>query len=392
MDLIYLDHNATTPLLPEVAEAMAQCDRAGYANPASQHHAGRRARQVLEEAREEIAALLGADLQSAHADQLVFTSGGTEANNLALFGLAGDTQSRILVAPIEHPSVLGPVEQLQRRDWRIEHLRVDRNGVVNLHHLQELLTAHPSPLTPVPSLLTLMLGNNETGVLQPVREATELAQAAGVPVHTDAVQVAGKLRIDFRQLGVDTLSVAAHKFHGPRGIGALVMRHGVRLTPRLFGGFQQAGLRPGTESVSLAVGMLTALRAWHREQAQRAARLRELRDRFEAALVAGWSQAVVNGAGAPRLPHTSNISFAGLNRQALAMALDLAGVACSTGSACASGSTDPSPTLVAMGLPSSVLESSLRFSLGATSTAAEVEAAVGRILRVCNDLQSRPQP
>jgi cysteine desulfurase len=205
-------------------------------------------------------------------------------------------------------------------------------------------------------------------------------------LHSDAAQVAGKLPIDFRGLGVATLSVAAHKFHGPIGIGVLVVRRGLELRPRLFGGFQQGGIRPGTEPVALAVGMCRALELWHAERDARATRLQQLRDRFETLIRHGWPSAVVIGRDAPRLPHTSNIAFVGLDRQALFIALDLAGVACSTGSACASGSSEPSPAHLAMGCPPAVFGSALRFSLGVTTTAAEVEQAARRILRCCNEL------
>ena len=244
--------------------------------------------------------------------------------------------------------------------------------------------ASPSAL-----VLSVMLGNNETGVLQPVDQVASLARSADARVHTDAVQVAGKLPIDFRALNVDALTISAHKFHGPRGIGALLLKADVGLKPQLFGGFQQTGLRPGTESVALAVGMHEALRLAHGEQNIRTARMTALRDRFEAAILAGFPNAVVHGFLANRLPHTSNISFPGLDRQALQMALDLAGVACSTGSACASGSTDPSPVLIAMGAANELLHSSLRFSLGAATTPLEVDEAARRILRVCNDLRSQ---
>jgi cysteine desulfurase len=231
-----------------------------------------------------------------------------------------------------------------------------------------------------------MLGQNETGVLQPVAELAAICARSRVPLHTDACQVVGKLPVDFRGLGVDTLSAAAHKFHGPLGIGALVVRHGVTLRPQLFGGVQQEGLRPGTEPVALAVGMCSALELWNTQREKRAARLRRLRDRFEAAIVAGWPSAEVIGRRSKRLPHTSNIAFVGLDRQALFMSLDQAGVACSTGSACASGSSEPSPALVAMGLPPAVWGAALRFSFGALTTEAEVDEAARRILRCCNDL------
>src|SRR5262249_32642969 len=206
--------------------------------------------------------------------------------------------------------------------------------------------------------------------------------------HTDAVQAVGKIPVDFRQLGVAAMTIAAHKFGGPRGIGALVLRHGTKLKPQLFGGFQQAGLRPGTEDVALAVGLHAALAAWQRESAVRTLRLAKLRDRLEQSLRAGWPDLLVHGAQVERLPHTSCLGFPGLNRQALVMALDLAGVACSTGSACASGSSDPSPTLVAMGVEKTLLEGSIRLSLGPATSEAEVNEAARRILKVVNDLKS----
>jgi cysteine desulfurase len=231
-----------------------------------------------------------------------------------------------------------------------------------------------------------MLANHETGVLQPVAEVAAACNGAGVPLHSDAVAVAGKLPIDFRQLGVAAMSVAAHKFQGPLGIGALVVRDGVPLAPMLFGGHQQGGFRPGTESVALAVGMQTALELWLKEQEEHAQRLIGLRDRFEAGLRAGCPEILVHGQGVSRLPQTSSVAFPGLDGQILLLALDMAGVACSVGSACASGSTELSPTLRAMGLPSTIVASSLRFSLGATTTEAEIDEAVRRIVHVCREL------
>jgi cysteine desulfurase len=232
-----------------------------------------------------------------------------------------------------------------------------------------------------------MLASNETGVIQPVTEAAAVCRAHGALIHTDAAQAVGKIPVNFTELGVDALAATAHKFHGPLGIGVLVLRHGVKLGPSLYGGFQQAALRPGTESVALAIGMQTALELWQREAEARRERMATLRDRLEREIRADYPDAVVIGAGAPRLPHTSNIAFVGLDRQALVMALDLAGVACSTGSACASGSSEPSPTLVAMGLAEEVISSSIRFSLGAPTTADQISEAARRILAVCNRLR-----
>lgn len=383
--MIYLDHNATTPLLPEAAEAMAECAQKCFGNPASQHAAGRRARQALEDARDGIAALLGARLDGTPADQLIFTSGGTEANNLAMFGVAGGRPAHLIVSSIEHPSVVAPAEALARRGWQVDRLGVSPDGQVMVEQLAKLLRSDTR-------LAAVMLGNNETGVLQPVEQIARVCQASGVPVFTDAAQVAGKLPIDFHALGVAALSIAAHKFHGPVGIGALVVRAGVTVEPQLFGGFQQAALRPGTEAVALAVGMHAALAAWRREHEARFKHLQSLREQLEYALLAECPELVVNGAAAPRLPHTSNLTFPGADGQAMVMALDLAGVCVSTGSACASGSSEPSPTLLAMGLDKSAARASLRFSLGVQTTPDELAEAARRILRVYKGLQSPKSP
>jgi len=384
METIYLDHNATTPIHPEVVEAMARCYAAGYANPASQHQPGQRARKVLEDARERIAEIFGADLSGPKADRLILTSGGTEANNLAVLGIAragGDGPGQAIVSSIEHASVIEPAEQLMQSGWDYDGLPARSDGVVRADYLSGLVTEKAR-------LVSVLLGNHETGVLQPVARLAETCNAAGVPLHTDAVQVAGKLPIDFRRLGVAAMSIAAHKFRGPLGIGGLFLRHDTPIRPLVFGGHQQHGLRPGTESVALTVGMLTALEIWLREPDAHARRLTALRRRFEDGLKAGWPEIVVHGATAERLPHTSNVAFPGLDGQVLLMALDMAGVACSVGSACSSGSTQLSPTLRAMGLPTEQIRSSLRFSLGATTTEEEVDEAVRRILDVCNQLRS----
>jgi cysteine desulfurase len=407
MPPIYLDHNATAPMLPEVADAVREASLRYGGNPASQHEPGRQARRALETARDHIAELLGA----APADRLIFTSGGTESNNLAVTGLTiqpralpgrsttvdADVAAKrrpsnprpeagaerfphIVISPLEHPSVARTADHLAANGWTIDRLAADASGVVRLGELSALLR-------PDTRLVSIMLASNETGVLQPVAEIASLCRERHIPIHTDAVQVVGKLPVNFQALGVDALSLAAHKFHGPLGIGALLVRHDAQLASSLHGGFQQASLRPGTESVALALGMLAALEAWHREAAARRERVTSLRDQLECQLIAGDPRAAIIGASAPRLPHTSNIAFVGLDRQALAMALDLAGVACSTGSACASGSSEPSPALVAMGLPEEQISSSIRFSLGATTTRGEIDEAACRILSVLNRLR-----
>jgi len=386
---IYLDHNATTPIHPEVADAMVQCWRGGLANPASQHQPGQHARRLVEDAREEIADVFGATGSGPRADRVIFTSGGTEANNLAVLGIARASHKEgpghVVVSAIEHASVLEPAQRLMEQGWRVDTLGATDQGVARVDLLPRLLS-------PATRLVSVMLGNHETGVLQPVAELARKCDEAGVPLHTDAVQVAGKLPIRFRELGVAALSVAAHKFRGPLGIGGLLVGDDVPLEPLQFGGHQQWGLRPGTECAPLVIGMLTALRIWQRDQEAHRHALTALRARFEAGLKAGFPDLVVNGAGADRLPQTSNVAFPGLDGQQLLLALDsVMGIACSVGSACSSGSSELSPTLLAMRLPKEVVVGSLRFSLGDTTTEAEIDEAVRRILLVVNELRSWPR-
>jgi cysteine desulfurase len=380
MDSIYLDNNATTRIDPRVAQAIHECHLAGHVNPASQHRLGRQTRRVLEQARDTVGRILGCHLSDTHADRVLFTSGGTEANNLALLGLAGPPPGRVLISAIEHPSIVGPAEQLSRLGFDVQRIRVSRDGVVQIDHLRELLDKDTR-------LVSVMLGNNETGVLQPISELAEVCVQAAVPLHTDAVQVVGKLPVHFRRLGVAALSLAAHKFHGPRGIGALILRSDLRLAPILFGGFQQEGLRPGTESVALAVGLSRALELWAEESVARQQRMTSLRDQLENAIRAEMPEVVINGANTARLPHTISLAFSGIERQSLLMALDLAGIACSTGSACASGSSELSPVLLAMGLAPEVTSGSIRLSLGADSTASDITEASRLICNTVNTLR-----
>lgn len=384
---IYLDHNATTPILPEVVEAMRACWSEPYLNPASQHAFGRVARRVLEDTRDRVAELLGAGA----SDRVIFTSGGTEANNLAIRGLpqrAGSVSARspsLIISAIEHPSITTLTDHLSQTGHTIDRLGVDANGVIRIDDLHNKLRADTG-------LVAAMLANNETGVIQPIAELAVICDAQHAQLHVDASQAAGKLPVHFRNLGASTLTVAAHKFGGPLGIGALIVRHDIHLEPQLFGGFQQAGLRPGTESVALAVGLSTALELWNSRRCEWSAQLQKLRDRFEsllcdASLNSRLIKIKIIGATAPRLPNTSNIAFVGLDRQQLFLALDHAGVACSTGSACASGSSEPSPVHIAMGLEPSVISSALRFSFGVSTTSPDVEESTRRIINVCNSLR-----
>lgn len=353
---------------------MAECYAAGYLNPASQHSEGRRARQRLEEARDGIGRLLGARLDRAPTDRILFTSGGTESNNLAINGLWNaqshqqtDTHE-LIVSSIEHPSVLATATALQDANIDVRLAPVDSQGKIDLDQFKSLL----SPNT---RAVSVMLGNNETGVIQPLSEIVELCNTSKIPVHTDAVQAVGKVPVSFADLGVTALTATAHKFHGPRGIGVLLLRHDAQLQPILHGGSQQLGSRPGTESVALAVGMHKALELCHANLNSRQHHMEQLRDQLQTKLSAQIPKLIVNGGEAPRLPHTLNISVPGLDRQSLLLALDQAGLACSTGSACESGSSQPSHVLIAMQSPQAVIEGSIRISLSAETTAEEIEKA-----------------
>lgn len=393
MEIIYLDHNATTVTRPEVAEAMAACLREGYGNPASQHRMGNRARRVLEECREAIAGILGADIGGSPPDCVIFTSGGTEANNLAILGISRararlgppprpGKPDQIVISGLEHASVLEAAERLLDDGWRLDTVGATPQGVIRLDQLESFLS-------PETRLVSVMLANHETGVIQPVEQVVRICQRHNVPVHTDAVQAVGKIPVHFRRLGVAALSLAAHKFQGPPGIGALICRADVPISPILFGGHQQDGLRPGTEPLHLVVGMRTALELWQKEAAEEAWRLMGLRQRFEHSLRKALPEIVVHGENAPRLPQTSNIAFPGFDSQVLFLALDQAGVMCSIGSACSSGAAEPSPTLRAMGLPRELVSASLRFSFGATTTERQIDEAVRRIVAVVESLKKR---
>lgn len=375
-----------------VAQVIADVYAQGYLNPASQHRSGQIARRALEALRNSMIQLLGGQAKGMSGDSLVITSGGTESNNLALIGLtlaqfeqakraapaAEFSHYSVLVSAIEHPSIIGAAEYLARLGFSVRKIAVSTHGVVDLQHLESLIDSKTL-------LVSLMLANNETGVIQPVEAAAEICRRNQVMIHTDAVQAIGKIRVPFGELGVDALSFAAHKFHGPRGIGGLLLKHGTRIQPILFGGFQQMAVRPGTEDIALTSGMERALRLFV-EEPEHFQKVARLRDQLQAELVSQIPSAVVIGAAVERLPNTLNISFPGVNRQAFLMAADLAGVAVSTGSACASGSSETSPVLQAMKLAENVAESAIRISLGALTTVEEIENGASHISRICKQL------
>ncbi len=393
---IYLDHNATSPIDPLVAQAITDCYAKGFCNPVSQHQFGQTARRVLEKSRSTILQMLGGVSKGMATDSLIFTSGGTESNNLALIGLtsaafekivSGNSQAKpgdfqVLISSIEHPSIMGAGEQLARLGFAVRKIDANPQGTVRLDHLNELLQQ--------PTLLvSLMMANNETGVIQPVREAAERCHRHNVSIHVDAVQAVGKIPVHFRELHIDAMTFTAHKFCGPRGIGALILKQGVSIEPILYGGFQQKGMRPGTEDVALVVGMEAAVRL-SIDQPERSEKIRSLRDWLQNALTTEFPGIYVVGGEVERLPNTLNIAIPGINRQAFLMAADLAGIAISTGSACASGSSELSPVLEAMGLEKRLIESSIRISLGITNSLAEIENGCCHISSILRHLQQHP--
>lgn len=407
--MIYLDHNATTPPLPEVVDAVARWQRDAYANPGSRHAPGRRARQVLEHARESVASLLG-----AFPDEVVFTSGGTESNNAALLGFCQGTPGAIVITPGEHPAVLETCRALVPRGFTLWELPLDREGRLRTtgegptpvdpvatggcrESAAAMLTdagagATPWRLPPATRVVAVLLAHNETGVVQEVGPLAGACLEQRVPLHLDALQAVGKIPVDFHALRAATLAVGAHKLGGPRGVGALLVRRGVRLAPTHFGGHQEEGRRPGTEPVPLIAGLALALEISVHEQERTRLRLEQLRDLFEAGLRERAGPVVLNGSREQRLPNTLNLAFPGVDGEALLVALDLAGVACSLGSACASGSAEPAPVLVAMGIPREWLLSSIRFSLGRDTTEGDIRSAIEIVARTVQTLRSTRDP
>jgi len=393
MNRVYLDHNATTPVDPEVLDAMLPYFSGEYGNASSIHTFGQKARAAVETAREQVAALIGARPQ-----EIVFTSGGTEADNHAIFGIAeasvlASSRSRgigrdatpaardiqainapvphIITTAIEHEAVLNTCQALEKRGISVTYLSVDRDGQIDLQALRNSLREHPETV-----LITVMHANNELGTVQPIEEIGQIAAEADVYFHTDAVQSAGKIPIDVNAFKLDLLSLSGHKLYAPKGIGALYIRGGTRLRQLLYGGHHQRGFRPGTENVAGIVGLGKAAQIAKASLAEDAKRVAALRDTLERTLLQRVPDSRVNGAGAQRTPNTTNITFPGIEGEALVIALDLKGLACSTGAACSSGAVEPSHVLTAIGLPAEDARASLRFSLGRHTTPADIDFAL----------------
>jgi cysteine desulfurase len=365
---IYLDHNATTPVAAEVADLMSRALRELWGNASSVHHFGQQAKAAVDDARGHVAALLGGE-----PAEIVFTAGGTESDNFAIRGAAEALEptgrKHLIASSIEHEAVLKTLAALAKRGWRVTLLSVDGSGIVSPDTLRAAITDDTA-------LVSVMHANNEIGTVQPLAELAQIAKAHGALVHTDAVQSAGKIPIDVRALGVDLLSISAHKFYGPKGVGALWLRKGVRLTPFMTGGRQERNRRAGTENVPGIVGLGAAARHARTMLRDDAVRIGALRDRLEAGVLAAVSGAERNGVAAPRVPNTTNISFQRIEAESLLIGLDLEGIAVSSGSACSSGTLEPSHVLKAMGLPHLRTLSSIRFSLGSANTEDQVDRVI----------------
>jgi cysteine desulfurase len=376
---VYFDYNATTPLSPEAAESVIRATRELFGNASSVHHFGQQAKAALDDARSAVA-----DLVNADPSEIVFTSGGTESDNFAIRGAAEALEAagrrHLVASAIEHEAVLNTLKALARRGWKTTLVPVGETGVVSPDRVREAVTSDTA-------LVSVMHANNEIGTVQPIAEIAAVAHERGALMHTDAVQSAGKIPVDVRALGVDLLALSAHKFNGPKGAGALWVKRGTRLLSLVTGGKHERNRRAGTENVPAVAGLGVAARQAVAKMASEAARVGALRDRLEDGILRQVSGTTVNGARGSRIPNTTNISFDRVEAESLLIALDLEGVAVSTGSACSSGTLEPSHVLRAMGFPAHRTQSSLRFSLGLFSTEEEVDRVVALLPGVVEKLR-----
>jgi cysteine desulfurase len=378
MRRVYLDYNATTPVAPEVLAAMLPYFSEEYGNASSIHTFGQRARGAVEEAREAVSELLG-----ARPAEIMFSSGGTESNNHAIFGVVGAApgeRKHVITSAIEHSAVLDPCTALEKRGVAVTVLPVDREGIVNPEDVRRAIRRETV-------LITIMLANNELGTIEPMEEIGKIAAEARVTLHTDAVQAAGKIPIDVKKLGVHLLSISAHKLYGPKGVGALYVRKGTRLEPLLYGGHSERDRRPGTEDVTSIAGMGKAAELVLTHMKEESRRIAALRDRLENGLVERIPHARVNGARARRTPNTTNLTLPFIEGEAMVIALDLRGIACSTGAACSSGAVEPSHVLTAIGLAPEDARATLRLSLGHQTTDEEIDFALDTIPPVIDRLR-----
>ena len=376
---VYFDYNATTPPALEVLEYVAAISRDVFGNASSVHHFGQRAKAAIDEARSSVAALLNAD-----PSEVVMTAGGTEADNLALRGVAealdATPRRHLVVSAIEHEAVLNTAKALTRRGWRVTTVPVDQTGVISVDRVREAIDEETA-------LVSAMLANNEIGTIQDVAAIARVAHERGALMHTDAVQAAGKIAVDVRALGVDLLALSAHKFNGPKGAGVLFVKRGTRMQSVITGGKHERNRRAGTENTPAIAGMGVAARLAMAKMESEATRLAAMRDRLEHGILASVPATAINGGESARVPNTTNISFDRIEAESLLIALDLEGIAVSTGSACSSGTLEPSHVLKAMGFPAHRAQNSLRFSLGLYSTEEEVDRVLAALPRLVEKLR-----
>jgi cysteine desulfurase len=378
MKRIYFDHNATTPISPEVLAAMMPYLTGEFGNASSIHAFGQNARGAVEQARASVAALVG-----ARPANIMFTSGGTESNNHAILGAVAAAPGRakhVITSAIEHVAVLDTCKALAKNGIDLTILPVDHDGFVNPENVR-------SAIRPETVLISLMLANNEIGTIEPIEEIGKIAAEKGITFHTDAVQGAGKITIDVEKLGVNLLSISAHKFCGPKGVGALYIRKGTQLSPLMYGGHSERDRRPGTEDVAAIAGMGEASELALKSMVKESERVSALRDRLEQGLLNRVPHSWVNGARASRVPNTSNLTFPFIEGESMVIALDLKGIACSTGAACSSGALEPSHVLVALGLAPEDARATLRLSLGHQTTNEEIDFALETIPPVIDRLR-----
>ena len=387
MKRVYLDHNATTPLDQRVFDAMKPYLVEHYGNPSSPHYAGRIAKQALEESRKKIANAI-----NARPEEIIFTSGGTEADNLALRGIALHRWRRkghIITSSIEHHAVLRTCTALERDGYRVTYLPVDTQGRVNPDDVKASISKDTI-------LISVMLANNETGVVEPISEIGSIAREHEIPFHCDAVQAVGKMAVDVKSLCADLLSISAHKLYGPKGIGALYVRKGIRLSPMMTGGHHEGTLRAGTENVAGIVGFAHALKLAIDEMDIYSSRISSLRDRFESALLERIPFSTVHSKQAERLPHCSSVGFSSVEAESILLHLDLKGIAASSGSACTTGEAEPSHVLMAMGISPEIAQGTVRLSLGKENTEEEInytldalEHSIGSLRNISSQWQGR---
>ncbi len=379
MKTVYLDHCATTPLHPDVLKVMLPFLRHSFGNPSSTHAAGRKAREAVEKARSKIADLIG-----AKAAEIIFTSGGTEANNLAIQGIARarkDRGNHIITSAIEHHAVLKTCQYLERSGFTVTYLPVDRYGIVNPEDLRKALTYKTI-------LVSIMHANNEAGTIEPIPEIGRIITERGIAFHTDAVQSAGKVRLNVKEIGVDLLSISAHKFHGPKGIGVLYIRDGIGIDPILHGGGQERDIRSGTENVASIAGLGKACELAKETLAVRMDEIRKMRDALQERISAAVPSLVINGHPLSRLPNCLSVSVPGIMAETIVRDLDARGIAVSAGSACTSHSVEISHVLAAMGLPKETAQGTVRLSLGIMNTPDEIECAAASFIEVVEKLKA----